>query len=137
MSAVDLAVTRLKPNEGFRANKYLDPVGKESIGYGFNVDAGITQFAAAALLFAQATECWQSLSAYWWWSALDDVRASVLVELAFNNGISGLLHFPKMLAAIGAKDWQTASAELLNSDAARQLPTRYQALSVLLLNGAA
>lgn len=135
MSAVDLAVSRLQTEEGFRAKKYLDTVGKTTIGYGFNVDAGISQYAAAALLSAQATEAWQALSKYWWWAALDDARASVVVDLAFNDGIGGLLHFPKMLAAIGAKDWVTAKAELLDSDAARELPSRYAVLAQILLTG--
>jgi lysozyme len=137
MSAVDLAVARLKVDEGFRAQKYLDTVGKTTIGYGFNVDAGITQTAATALLVAQATELWQQLSTYGWWGTIDDARASVLVELAFNLGPTGLLHFPRMLSAIGAKDWDTAATELLDSDAARQLPARYNALAVILRSGLA
>lgn len=125
------------PEEAFRAQKYPDSRGFTTIGYGFNVDAGISQFAAKALLVAQATERWQSLSTYWWWAALDDVRASVVLDLAFNDGVNGLLHFPKMLAAIGAKDWQSAHDELLDSDAARALPTRYSALAQILLTGVA
>lgn len=135
MSAADLAVSRLKVDEGFRAQKYLDTVGKTTIGYGFNVDAGISQFAAAALLAAQATERAQQLAIYWWWAGLDDVRASVIVEVAFNDGLNGLLHFPKMLAAVGAKDWPTAALELLDSDAARALPSRYQVLAQILRSG--
>jgi lysozyme len=135
VDAVDIALPRLMPEEGFRAKKYLDPRGFESIGYGFNIDAGITPFAAAALLKAQATEAAQALSKCWWWNSLDAVRASVLVDLAFNDGITGLLHFPKMLAAIGAKNWQGAKDELLNSDAAAELPTRYTVLAQILLTG--
>lgn len=81
------------------------------------------------------SEVWQTLGTYWWWPTLDDIRASVVVELAFNLGIAGLLHFPNMLSAIGKKDWPTAQSELLDSDAARELPARYHALSLLLLNG--
>lgn len=136
MSATDLAIARLKVDEGFRAQKYLDTVGKETIGYGFNISAGITQSAAAALLGAQTADLAASLGGYWWASGLDDARLSVVIELGFNLGPTGLLHFPKMLAAIGAKDWATASAELLNSDAAHLLPARYSALAHILLTGA-
>ena len=68
-------------------------------------------------------------------SNLDDARASVLLDPAFNLGINGLLHFPKMLAALAAGDWKTAHDELLDSDAARELPSRYNALAQILLNG--
>lgn len=137
MSAVDLAIPRLKVDEGFRAAKYVDTAGRLTIGYGFNVDAGISQFAAAALLQAQAQERASALAGFWWAQGLDDVRMSVVIEVAFNDGLNGLLHFPKMLAAIGAKDWATAKAELLDSDAARELPTRYAALAQIMLSGMA
>ena len=135
MTALDLAVARLAVEEGFRATAYRDSVGRLTIGYGFNVDAGITEPAARALLGAQAEQVMQQLAAYWWWPNLDDVRASVVVDLAFNLGVAGLLHFPKMLAAIGAKDWSTAHDELLNSDAAHMLPKRYAALADILVSG--
>lgn len=135
MSAADLAVTRLKVDEGFRANVYTDTTGHRTIGYGFNIDAGITQAAAQALLDAQTAALAQALSGYWWATGLDDARMSVVVEMAFNDGLNGLLHFPKMLAAIGAKNWQGAHDECLNSDAAHLLPTRYDALANILLTG--
>jgi lysozyme len=135
MSALDFAIARLKTDEGFRAAAYRDTVGKLTIGYGFCVDAGISQFAATALLAAQAQERAQALAGFWWAKGLDDARMSVVIEVAFNDGLNGLLHFPKMLAAIGAKNWQAAHDELLDSDAARELPTRYKALAQILLTG--
>lgn len=137
MSAVDLVIPRLKVDEGFRAAKYVDTAGHLTIGYGFNVDAGISQYAAAALLQAQAQERASALGGFWWAQGLDDVRMSVVLEVAFNDGLNGLLHFPKMLAAVGAKNWQVAHDELLDSDAARELPGRYKALAQILLSGVA
>ena len=136
MSATDLAVARLKTDEGFRATRYLDSVGKETIGYGFNINAGITQAAAQALLNAQVAALAEALGGYWWAAGLDDARMSVILDVAFNDGLNGLLHFVKCLSAIGAKDWQTAHDELLNSDAAHLLPVRYAALAQILLTGA-
>ena len=137
MNAVNLAVDRLTTDEGFRAAAYRDTAGRLTVGYGFNVDAGISQYAALELLTAQAVERAQALSGYPWAHGLDDVRMSVIIEVAFNDGLDGLLHFVNMLSAIGAKDWQRAHDELLNSDAARQLPPRYEILANLLLTGVA
>jgi len=136
MSACDIAVTRLQSEEGFRALSYTDTTGHQTIGYGFNVTAGISKNAARALLLAQIQDISAVLSGYAWFQRLDDVRSAVLIDLAFNLGVNGLLHFPKMLAAIAARDWVTAHDELMNSDAAKLLPNRYGALATTLLNGA-
>lgn len=132
-----MAVARLMTEEGFRGTAYRDTVGKLTIGYGCNIDAGWSQGLAAAVLAYQTQNVWQQLSTYWWWAGLDDARASVMVDLGFNNGVNSLLHFPKMLAAVGAKDWVSAKAELLDSDAARELPARYAVLAQILLTGVA
>ncbi len=134
MSATDLVIARLATEEGFRATAYRDTVGRLTIGYGFNVDAGITQGAARALLAAQVTEICAALAQFSWWPA-DDARQSVLLDLAFNNGIHGLLGYVHMLAAIARQDWQGAHDEILNSEAARLLPGRYTALANILLTG--
>jgi lysozyme len=135
VSALDLAVARLQVDEGFRANVYIDTTGHQSIGYGFNISAGISQGAALALLNAQAGELAQQLAVYSWAAGLNDPRMSVLIELAFNLGLTGLLHFPLMLAAIGQQNWQAAHDQLLASQAAQQLPQRYGVLAQILLTG--
>lgn len=135
MSAIDLAIARLKTDEGFRATAYRDSMGKLTVGYGFNVDAGITQKGAAALLSAQTEEIADSLKSYWWSSGLDDARLSVVIELAFNLGTHGLLHFVTMLTALGNKQWQAAHDALLKSAAAKELPARYAAIAKILLTG--
>lgn len=135
MSAIDLVVARLKIDEGFRSTVYVDTTGNMSIGYGFNIDAGISEPAAAALLHAQTTEIANALANYPWANGLNDVRASVLIELAFNLGLDGLMGFQDMIAAIRSGHWQRAHNQLLDSDAAREDPARYQRLAQMLLTG--
>jgi lysozyme len=130
-----ITLDRLTGEEGFRAQKYTDTAGHLTIGYGFNIDAGVSQGLAAAILLYQLGDTLKQIQSAPWWPADDPVRASVLLDVAFNAGVAGLLHFPKMLAAVGARDWVTASAQLLDSDAARALPNRYNPLAELLLNG--
>jgi lysozyme len=132
--SVDLAVPRLKSDEGFRSISYTDTTGHQTIGYGFNVSAGISQYAATALLQAQVQEIANTLSTYPWFT--DDARGAVLIDLGFNLGITGLLHFPQMLSCLSAKDYQGAHDQLLDSQAARQLPQRYNSLAQTLLIGA-
>ena len=136
MNAADLTVQRLMVEEGFRATAYRDTAGHLTIGYGTNIDAGWSKGLAACVLRYQVNDVVTQLQTFWWWPALDDVRASVIIDLAFNNGLHGLLNYPRMLGFIGSHSWADASAELLNSDAARALPNRYNPLAALLLSGA-
>lgn len=133
MSAVDLALPRLKTEEGFRAIKYTDTRGHLTIGYGFDVDAGISQSAAGALLTAQAAERHEQLLAFAWYAALDPTRQSVCLDIAFNGGVHGLLNFPHMIAALAKGDWVTAAAECKVTNP--ELAVRYRELAQLLLTG--
>lgn len=130
MNAVDLALPRLKTEEGFRATKYTDTQGHLTIGYGFNVDAGISSFAASALLLAMAQERHDALLRYDWYRALDPVRQSVCLDIDFN---ADLLHFPHMIAALAKGDWATAAAQCKVTNP--ELAGRYAALAQLLLTG--
>jgi lysozyme len=134
VNAADIAVPRLELEEGFRAKIYWD-AGIPTVGYGCNLDAGLTKHAAQALLTAQVDELHVNLSELEWYSVLDPVRQSVCIDVAFNVGLNGLLEFKNMIAALEAGKWKQAQAALLDSAAARELPTRYQALGLLLLNG--
>ena len=135
MTAVELALPRLKTEEGFRATKYTDTQGHLTIGYGFNIDAGVSQYAAGALLSAQASERHEQLLKLDWYAHLDAVRQSVCLDIAFNSGVNGLLHFPSMIAALAKGDWATAAAEckVVNPE----LAGRYAKLAQLLLTGIA
>lgn len=146
MSAADLVTDRLLSEEGYRQYPYNDATGKRvtclpggnlSWLIGLNLEtAGSLELAKLVLGFLVG-KLNEALASFWWYPALDDARLSVVLDVAYNAGQNGLLHFPKMLAAIGAKDWDTAAAELLDSDAARQLPSRYNALAVILRSGLA
>lgn len=135
MNSVELVQPRLQSEEGFRARAYRDTQGHVTIGYGFNVDAGISQYAASALLAAQVSELQNSLSAYGWYNALDPVRQSVCLDIAFNGGIDGLLHYPHMIAALAKGDWVTAAAECNVQQP--ELQSRYAKLQQMILTGVA
>jgi lysozyme len=135
VTAVDIALPRLQTEEGFRAVPYKDTNGNTTLGYGFNVDAGISKIAAAALLLASLNELQGYLLALAWYAALDPVRQSVCLDIAFNQGIMGLLRYPHMVAALARQDWMSASLECHVADP--KLAARYAELAALLLNGGA
>lgn len=135
MTAIDSALPRLKTEEGFRSRVYRDTEGHATIGYGFNLDAGISQRAAAALLQEQLEELHETLSTYTWYSGLDPVRQGVCLDIAFNDGLHGLLGFPKMIAALAEKNWLTAQSECHVQNP--ELKERYDELATILLTGVA
>ena len=132
-TAIDLAVSRLQTEEGYRAGVYVDTEGHKTIGYGLNLDAGMSPRVAAAALRAQLEELGDALSRYAWYASLDPVRQSVLLDIAFNNGFTGLLHFPHMLAAVSRQDWASAAAECHVQNP--ELAGRYTKLSQIILTG--
>jgi len=134
MTAIDIALPRLQTEEGFRALAYRDTNGLETIGYGFNVQAGISKYAAAALLRAQAEEAHAALLKLPWYAALDPIRQSVCLDIDINEGKGGLLKFPHMIAALSRQDWASAATECHVEDP--KLAGRYAALAQLLLVGA-
>lgn len=134
MTAIDVALPRLRTEEGFRPTMYSDTTGHITIGYGFNVNAGISRSAAGALLQAQLDELHNALQAYPWYTGLDPTRQSVCLDIAFNEGLNGLLHFPHMIAALSRQDWVSASTECRVADP-RLDESRYAPLRQLLLVG--
>lgn len=133
MTTVAIALPRLQIEEEFSPHLYIDTEGRRTIGYGFNLDAGISRAAALALLTAQANELDTALQAYPWYAALDPVRQSVCLDIAFNAGLNGLLRFPLMIAALTVKDWADAAAQCRVSNP--ELTSRYEKLANLLLTG--
>ena len=143
VSAIDVLEGRLTSAEGERILPYDDatglpvtaPKGKLSWGRGFNLmscgSSGLFQVMERYLLNQLST----ILAGYAWYSGANEVRQSVFLEIAYNAGVSGLLHFPRMLAAAASGDWETAARECKVQEPA--LASRYASLGQLLLKGVA
>jgi lysozyme len=59
-----------------------------------------------------------------WVTELDDVRQAVLIDMAFNMGVDGLLEFKNTLAMVHAAQYQLASQNMLLSKWAQQVGQR-------------
>lgn len=123
--------------EGYRAKAYQDTEGVWTIGYGTNLqELEIDEPLAARWLSKKLAEAERDLEQFGWYAVLSSGRQRVLVELVYNLGLPRLLSFVKMIAAIKARDFQTAAAELLDSKWARQVgPIRSKRLADLLRAG--
>lgn len=130
-------IEQLKHHEGLRLKPYKCTAGKWTIGYGRNLDdRGITKYEAELMLAHDVAEIREKLrSAFCFWRLLDEPRKAVLVNMAFNIGVHGLLKFKKTLALIEARDYSAASLEMLDSNWAAQVPNRAGDLSIQMENG--
>lgn len=128
----------IRGHEGFREHPYLDTKRLWTIGYGRCLETNplstsewryllstgalavsITQEGAGWLmrkeLFQVENEC-RKLS---FWPKLNDVRRNVILEMAYQMGVSGVRNFKKAIAAMEATDWNRAADELADSEWAR------------------
>ena len=124
-------------DEGIRLRPYKDSVGKLTVGVGRNLDdVGISTDEAMLLLRNDITAATNSLEqAFPWTQAMDSVRQSALVNMAFNMGIGGLARFKNFLAACQQGDWAEAKVQMLDSIWAEQVGARAQRLAIQIETG--
>ena len=128
---------QLKKHEGMRLKPYTDTVGKLTLGIGRNLeDKGITEQEALFMLNNDVDYFYAKLDKrLTWFKYLDDVRQNVLVNMAFNLGVAGLLTFKNMLNHCGDGNYEEAAEEMLNSKWARQVGYRAQELAEQMRTG--
>lgn len=124
-------------DEGERLKVYKDSVGIETIGVGRNLrDKGISRAESAFLLDNDIDEYTAAVThALSWAEQLDPVRREVLVNMAFNLGIYGLLQFKNFLIALRARDYNAAVAHMLDSKWAAQVGPRAHRLAAQIRTG--
>lgn len=123
-------IQELKREEGFRSKLYYCTEGKPTIGYGFNLEAGITKEEATSLLEIRLTNYRTKIEKRFpKLHQLNTRRQSVLLNMAYNMGVGGLFNFKKMFIALEQDDFIEAARQIMDSKAARQLPTRYKRLA--------
>ena len=122
-------LAQLERHEGYRRAVYTDSLGYATIGIGRLVDGrkggGITKEEARYLLTHDVDQVVGELTQKLpWWSSLSELRQRVLVDMAFQLGIAGLLGFKNTLRAIHEKRWDDAAEGMLASKWAQQTPGR-------------
>lgn len=132
--ADEALMQQLRDDEGLRLKPYTDTAGKLTIGYGRNlIDVGISLDEAEMLLAHDVEAIKRGVLLRWApFARLDDVRQGVILNIAFNVGVGGLMLFTHMLAACAQGDYERAAAEIRNSHLA---PLRAVRLAKQMQNG--
>lgn len=123
-------------HEGLRLKPYRCTAGKLTIGVGRNLeDKGITHDEAMILLCNDIKEITGQLERHSWYVALGPVRRKVLIDMAFNLGMAGLMGFKQMIEALKRADYERAADEMIYSRWYRQVGERGRRLERMMRTG--
>jgi len=131
----DRIIGKLKKYEGFRSKMYKCTEGFWTIGYGFNLEAGMNEEEASLLLRYRVSQLQAQLGGRVWFARLDHVRQEVIVQMAYQLGVGGVDTFRRMIGAISQGDYEKASAEMLDSRWAAQTPSRAKEMAKVMKHG--
>lgn len=145
----DLLLRLLRRDEGCQLEPYRDSRGLWTIGWGHLIDRRrsgelptwikgfpILQDEADHLLESDVIEKQGKLSQAWPpFGEQPAIVQVVLVSMAFQLGIGGVLAFQRLLRAIEDKRWADAGVEMRRSAWSRQTPKRAERLARTLESG--
>jgi len=123
---MDLLTQIIQLNEGYCSTIYKCPAGRETFGYGTSLNEerkkeveacrqGELEALATSYFQDDVTALLVKLRAFSWFTELSELRRVVIVDLAYQMGIHGLLGFSKMIAALKEQNFGHAHDELLDS----------------------
>lgn len=128
---IEKSILFIKENEGFRKLPYKDTKGYLTIGYGTRLGVGINKDCAEYIMLNNANgilDIIKSLESNPFsrdiWSNLDTIRKIVIIDMTYNMGIPAIFKFKKMWRALGLKDYDRASKEILDSKYAKDVKSR-------------
>ena len=125
---------QLLREEGSESCAYQDTLGFWTIGVGRLIDpkkgGGLSQDEIEYLLDNDIkAKTREVLTALPWASRLSEPRQAVLIGMAFQMGLRGLLQFKRTLGSIEDGHYSEAAAGMLDSTWAKQTPARAQRLA--------
>lgn len=132
----DWTLDRIAQEEAFRDKMYHDSRGFTTIGYGFNLDAGMSEEEARDLLQLRLRHAREALTANLpCYAALDDVRKSVLDDMCYNLGWGKLRLFTQTFAAVSRGDYAAAATAMQASKWFKQVGIRGRTLVAMMASG--
>lgn len=131
-------MNRIKRNEDFKSTPYVDTRGNLTVGFGralYKTPMSIDE--AEYLLIDDIKRAEAGAFKYYpGYSDLNEARKSVIVEMAFELGVEGLLQFKGMITATKAGDFKQAAVEMLSSAWHQQVGNRAVELANVMDSGA-
>ena len=126
----------IQRHEGLRLKPYKDSVGVLTIGYGHNLEKGISKHIADKILDEDILEAEASLTEILpEWKKYGVGRQYALIDMMFNLGQTRFSGFKRLLAHIKSMNWDMAAAEMLDSKWAKQVGSRAEELAEMMRDG--
>lgn len=148
MSAIDIALKIEEIDEGFSETPYYDTKQIPTYGHGFVCGKAHEALPKLHITKEESLKRLRGLAEvnektmisnpdlFKAYSKCNDVRRAVLLSMAHQLGIYGVLKFGRMLAAIASEYWDEAHDECLDSTAARlDAPARFKRNATMLRTG--
>lgn len=133
MTFTEELVGLLKHHEGLSLKPYTDTTGHLTIGYGRNLEEGISLAAAEFLLNEDVLMAFQELDRHKpWWRSLPHNAKLVVASMQFNLGWPTFKQFVKFWAALDHNQFHLAAQEMRNSLWAQQVKGRAEELACLM-----
>ena len=121
----------IKHHEGFVKHVYDDSLGIPTIGYGFAIkDLVLEEDLCDEILLRKLRILGRSvMSKFPFFDNLPSDCKTVLMEMCYQLGVTGVSKFKKALKAMEDGDWEKAADEMLDSKWAKQTPNRAKEMS--------
>ena len=135
--AVTIARLQLKQHEGLSLKPYKDTVGVLTIGYGRNLNNGISQKVAEVMFDEDVETAVKDAKdfAAEAWDKLNVARQAVLINMAFNLGRDRLFKFVLFRAALRQHNYEYAAKRMRNSLWYKQVKGRGEELAMQMETG--
>ena len=121
----------IKHHEGFVEHVYDDSLGIPTIGYGFAIkDLVLEEDLCDEILLRKLRILGKSvIGKFPFFDSLPSDCKTVLMEMCYQLGVTGVSKFKKALKAMEDGDWEKAADEMLDSKWAKQTPNRAKEMS--------
>lgn len=140
MNALDM----LRRDEGKSNKAYPDPIlgwAKPTIAYGHTgpeVVQGLVwddNLCEDTLQLDENKAEQECVDHFPWFGDLNEARQAVLICMAFQMGIHGLLGFTTFLSLVGQHDYYAAGEDMRGTEWAHQTPVRANRLATQMVSG--
>ena len=147
MSAKELARKILKREESWKEKPYYCSKGYPTIGYGFKIGKRHEPLPDIVMSISEGDKKldeWLENIIYSLNGNADTARAynncsferqAIMISMAYQLGMYGILKFKKFIGACNDKDWNRAAEQMLDSLAARQAPNRFKRQTDVMRSG--
>lgn len=143
--AITLLEDLLEFEEGYRKEAYYCSEGYPTIGIGKKLgpkgapldcyEFTVSRPIAKLWLSEEINSVNDELNKLNWYLVLNPSRQVIIISMAYQMGLSGLLKFKKMIAALERNNWEEAARQALDSRWAKQTPERANRHADVLCSG--